>query len=325
MRRRDFLSGLGAIAWPRGAAAAVPPTMMRAGIVHPVSPKGVPPDYVAFIGRLNDLGYVEGTTLAVEYINLEGHIDRFDAAMRELVRRRVNLIFALGQEDNLRAAMAATSTIPIVMLAIGFDPVAEGYVKSLAQPGGNVTGLYVLSIEVAKKRLQLFKDAIPELSKAFGFWDFDAADAWRSAEEGAPALGLTLAGIELRDPPYDYERAFEQVAPDFRGAMFLVDSVVFTRDADRIAAFALRHRIASCFGTSRLVDAGGLMSYSADSAAAARRAAELADRIMRGAKPADLPIEQPTAFTLKINLKTATALGIAFPPQFLARADAVIE
>ena len=124
------------------------------------SPKSIPPSYIEFIKRLGELGYVEGDTLIVEYINLEGHLDRYGEAMRELVRRRVDLIFALGQEDNLRAAMAATSTIPIVMLAIGYDPMAKGYVKSLAQPGGNVTGIYVLSLEAVSKRLQLFKDAL---------------------------------------------------------------------------------------------------------------------------------------------------------------------
>ena len=138
--------------------------------------KSIPPSYIEFIKRLGELGYVEGDTLIVEYINLEGHLDRYGEAMRELVRRRVDLIFALGQEDNLRAAMAATSTIPIVMLAIGYDPMAKGYVKSLAQPGGNVTGIYVLSLEAVSKRLQLFKDAFPQQSKAFGFWDFDGAD-----------------------------------------------------------------------------------------------------------------------------------------------------
>jgi putative ABC transport system substrate-binding protein len=295
-------------------------------MVHPVSPKGVPPSYIAFVGRLRELGYIEGDALAVEYINLEGHVDRYDEAMRELVRRRVDLIFALGQEDNLRAAIAATTTIPIVMMAIGYDPLATGYVKSLARPTGNVTGIYVLSAEAIKKRLQLFKDAFPDHRAAFGFWDFDSAENWRAVEGAAPRLGLALASVELRDPPYDYERGLQQVGPEFRSALFLPPSAVFTRDAKRLAAFALQHRMVSCFDSSRIfVDAGGLMSYGADLVAAARRAAEFADRIARGAKPSDLPVEQSTRLTLRINLKTAKALGVTFPPTFLATADDVIE
>jgi putative ABC transport system substrate-binding protein len=328
--RREFISALGGaaagiVATARGASSQTPKPL-RVGMVHPVSAKGVPPSYVAFFGRLRELGYVEGDTLAVEYINLEGHPDRYDEAMRELVRRRVDLIFALGQEDNLRAAMAATDTIPIVMLAIGYDPLTNGFVSSLARPTGNVTGIYVLSIEATKKRLQLFKDAFPDLHAAFGFWDFDGAEAWRAVASAAPSLGIALTGVELRDPPYDYESALQRIAPEFRGALFLPASAVFTSDADRIAAFALRHRMLSCLdASSRFVAAGGLLSYGADYVAAARRAAELADQIARGAKPADLPIEQSTRFTLRLNLKTAKILRVTFPPTVLATADEVIE
>ena len=312
---------------PRRRARAARHRRNRCGSVWcPVSPKGVPPNYVEFIDRLRELGYVEGDTLAVEYINLEGHLDRYDDAMQELVRRRVDVIYALGQEDNLRAAMAATTTIPIVMVAIGYDPLAKGYVSSLARPTGNVTGIYVLSVEAIKKRLQLFKDSFPGQHAAFGFWDFDAVEPWRAAVEAAPSLGIALAGVELRDPPYDYERGLQQVAAEFRGALFMPNSAVFVRDAEPLAAFALRHRMVSCFNSSPVfVNAGGLMSYGADLAAAARRAAELADQIARGAKPADLPVEQSTRFSLRINLKTAKTLGVIFPPTFLATADEVIE
>jgi putative ABC transport system substrate-binding protein len=179
---------------------------------------------------------------------------------------------------------------------------------------------------VTKKRLQLFKDAFPEQHAALAFWDSQAANSWRAAADAAPSLGIALAGVELRDPPYDYERGLQQVAPEFRGALFMSSSAGFVPDAARLAAFALRHRMVSSFDATPLfVDAGGLMSYGADYAAAARRAAELADRIAHSAKPSDLPIEQSTRFTLRINLKTAKALGITFPPTFLAIADEVIE
>jgi putative ABC transport system substrate-binding protein len=246
--------------------------------------------------------------------------------MRELVRRGVNLIYALGQEENLRAAMAATSTIPIVMLAISYDPLAKGYVSSLARPTGNVTGISVLGIELIKKRLQLFKDAFPERHAAFGFWDFESDESWRIATAAAPSLGITLAGVKVAGRPYDYEGGLQQVAPEFRGALFMANSAIFVRDAERLAAFALRHQMVSCFDSSPIyVEAGGLMSYGADLGAAAQRAAEFADRIARGAKPSDLPVEQSTRFTLEINLKTAKTLGINFSPTFLATADDVIE
>jgi putative tryptophan/tyrosine transport system substrate-binding protein len=329
--RRKFISALGGVAvgfsWaPRRGRSQTPLKPLRIGLVHPVSPKGVPPNYVEFVDRLRELGYVEGDTLAIEYINLEGHVERYDEAMRDLVQRRVDLIFALGQEANLRAAMAATSTIPIVMLAISYDPLAKGYVSSLARPTGNVTGIYVLSIEATKKRLQLFKDAFPGQHAAFGFWDFESAETWKFAAEAAPSLGIALAGAELRGTPYDYESGFQQVAPDFRGSLFMPNSAAFVADAQRLAAFALRHRVTSCFESQpAFVNAGGLLSYGADLLAAARRAAEFADRIARGAKPSDLPVEQSTRFTLSINLKTAKTLGIIFPPTFLATADEVIE
>jgi putative tryptophan/tyrosine transport system substrate-binding protein len=329
MRRRDLILGFAVTAcvmWPaRTVYAQAARKPLRLGIVHPVSPKDVPPYYVAFVGRLRELGYVEGDTLEVEYINLEGYLERYDQAMRELVRRRVDVIFALGQEQNLRAALTATSTIPIVMLALTYDPIAKGLVSNLARPTGNVTGIYILSIEILKKRLQLLMEAVPETRAAFGFWDFDAAETWRAAADAAPLLGITLTGVELREPPYDYERAFQQVAPKFRGALFLPDSVVFLRDAERRATFALRHRMASSFHDASFVNAGGLMSYGADRATAARRAAEFVDRIARGAKPSNLPIEQSTRFVLSINLKTAKVLGITIPQSVLLRADEVIQ
>jgi putative ABC transport system substrate-binding protein len=330
MRRREFIAGLGgaAVVGPRGAwgQQASMPRPLRIGFVHPVSPKDVPPLYVAFVGRLRELGYVEGDTLAIEYINLEGQPGRHDEAMRELVRRRVDLIYALGQDETLRAAMAATSTIPIVMLAISYNPLEKGYVTSLARPTGNVTGIYVLETELIGKRLQLFKDAFPERRAAFGFWNDEAAPAWRAAADAAPLLGIALAGVEVRNPPYDYERGLLQVAPEFRGALFMPSSAFFVRDAERLAAFALHHRMLSCCESlPRFVEVGILMTYGADVVAAARRAAEIADRIARGAKPSDLPVEQPTRFTMRINLKTAKVLGVTLPPTFLARADEVIE
>jgi putative tryptophan/tyrosine transport system substrate-binding protein len=329
--RRQFVSTLGgaavcAIGATRRAHAQTTPKPLRVGFVHPVSPKGVPPNYIEFVGRLRELGYVEGDTLAIEYINLEGHPERYDEAMRELVRRRVDLIYALGQEENLRAAIAATTTIPIVMLAISYDPLAKGYVSSLARPTGNVTGITVLGVELIKKRLQLFKDAFPDRHAAFGFWDFESDETLRIATAAAPSLGITLAGVEVRGAPYDYERGLQQVAPEFRGALFMANSAIFVRDAERLATFALQHRMVSCFDSSPIyVEAGGLMSYGADLGAAARRAAEFADRIARGAKPSDLPVEQSTRFTLRINLKTAKTLGTTFSPTFLATADDVIE
>jgi putative ABC transport system substrate-binding protein len=212
------------------------------------------------------------------------------------------------------------------MVAIDYDPLARGYVSSLARPGGNVTGISIPQIELTEKRLQIVREAFPDVPAIAVFWDKISADQWHAAENAAPKLGLRLAGIEFREQPYDYERALAQLPLEHRRVLMVLTSPIFAvPDRARLPDFALRHRMASIFSLRQYVDVGGLMSYGVSFTALYRRSAEIVDRVARGAKPADLPIEQPTTFEFVANLKTARALGLHIPPTFLARADEVIE
>ena len=225
----------------------------------------------------------------------------------------------------MKSALAATRTVPIVMVALDFDPLALGYVTNLARPTGNVTGLFLQQIELSAKRVQLASDAFPEIRAATVFWDRQSSDLWLAARVAAVTLGLSLAGIELNEPPYNYELALGQISPDHRDTLIVMISPVFFSDRARLAEFALRHRMRSVCPLREFVEAGGLMSYGVSFTALGQRAAAYVDRIARGAKPSDLPIEQPTKFELVINLKTAKTLGIEVPPTLIARADEVIE
>jgi ABC-type uncharacterized transport system substrate-binding protein len=212
------------------------------------------------------------------------------------------------------------------MAAIDYDPLARGYVTSLARPTGNLTGIFFQQIELTAKRLQLLKEAFPNLQALTVFWDRISADQWRAAKSAAPGLGLRLVGIEFREPPYDYERALAQLpSEDYRALIVLTSPVFAVPNRVRLPDFARRHRLASMFSLREYVDVGGFMSYGVSFTAMFRRVAEYVDRIARGAKPADLPIEQPTKFELVINLKTARALDITVPDKLLALADEVIE
>jgi len=308
MKRREFITLLGGVAasWPLAARAQTSKTL-RIGIVS-INPR-TSPVWVTFLQRLQELGHIEGQN--------EG--------MKDLVRHNVNLLIATGNEIALKSALAATNSLPIVMVAIDYDPLARGYVTSLARPSGNVTGVFFQQIELSMKRMELLKEAFPELQSATVLWDQTTADQWRAIQSAAAALGIPVAGIELIKQPYDYERALSQTLLDHRRPVYFVMSGFFFRDRDRLANLALQRRVPSIFGTREYVDAGGLLSYGPNIIALFRRAAEYADRIARGAKPADLPIEQPTKFEVIVNLKTARALGINIPTPILLRADEVIQ
>jgi putative ABC transport system substrate-binding protein len=275
--------------------------------------------------RMTELGYVEGKNYMMDYIDLQGRPDRYGDAMQQLVDRKADVIVAFGPEASLKAALAATQTIPIVMVAIDFDPTALGYVTSLARPTGNVTGIFFEQIELAAKRLQLVKDAFPTIGKAIVFWDRFSADQWHATRDNAAKFGFDLAGIELRDYPYDYDRALAQAPPDHRGFLFAMTSPLFARDQDRIVQFTLLNRLPAMFVWREYVDRGGLASYGPNRTAMSRRTADYVHRIARGAKPSELPIERPTIFELVINLRTAKALGLEFSHAMLLRADEVIE
>ena len=280
--------------------------------------------YTAFDARLRELGYIEDQNLIVDYLNPEDQAEGIAGAIKQLIRRKVDVIIA-PYESAVKSALAAGSDVPIVMVAIDYDPLAQGYIKSLSRPGGRVTGLFLQQIELAKKRLQLLKVCLPNIQTATMFWDSPSEYQWKSTSNVAAEFGLRLAGVELREQPYDYESALAKVPPDHRSTLIMPTSAVFYRDRNRLADFALRHQIASMFVLREWVDAGGLLSYGASFPAIFRRAAEYVDKIAKGAKAADLPIEQPTKFELVLNLKTAKAIGATISPAIIVRADEVIE
>jgi putative tryptophan/tyrosine transport system substrate-binding protein len=323
MKRRQFITLLGGAAVsPLAAHAQQAVKMLRVGTAS-IQPRSSP-IWKAFDQRMAELGYQQDQNYTFDYIEVP-KVEEYEAGYRQLAARNVDIIITSGSEISLKSALASSSTKPIVMIAIDYDPITLGYVKSLARPAGNVTGLYLQQIELARKRLQLLKSAFPDIQAVTVFFDRTSDDQWKAAQSIAATLGLRVAGIDLGDPPFDYDKALSQAAPDDRGTVFVVASGFFLRDRERLAEFALRNRIVSMFWAREPVDAGGLLSYGPSFTAIYRRAADYVDRIARGAKPADLPIEQPTKFELVINLKTARALGITISPNLLVQAEEVIE
>jgi len=323
MNRRDLMMMIGgASAWPAVARAQQPTKTLRVGTVA-----GTPrssPHWVAFQRRMSELGYTEGRNFSFDFLQAAS-ADEYEVLTPKLTARGLDVILAIGPEVGLRSALAVTRTVPIVMIAIDYDPLALGYVTSLARPSGNVTGVVFQQIELAAKRIQLIKDAFPDRPAATMFWDKVSADQWEAARSTAVTLGLQLSGIELREWPYDYEAALNRAPLDHRGTLIVPTSPSFFRDRARLADFTLRHRILSMFVFREWVDAGGLLCYGPSITVLFGRVAELVDRIARGARPADLPIEQPTRFEMVANLKTAKAIGIELPTAILLRADEVIE
>jgi putative ABC transport system substrate-binding protein len=325
MRRREFITLLGgaAVAWPL-AVHAQPPAVLRVGAVSPV-PRGRGFLSVGFEGRMRELGYVEGQNFIFDYVDLQGQADRYGAGFQQLVERKADILIAGGAEEALKAALAATKSLPIVMVAIDYDPIPLGYVSSLARPTGNVTGLFMEQIQLAAKRVELAQDAFPAIRKATVFWDSSSADQWRATRDNSAKFGLDLTGIELGNYPYDYARALAQAPPEHRGFLFVMTSGPFARDRERIVQFTLLNRLPTMFVFREFVEQGGLLSYGPNRSVLSRRTADYVHRIARGAKPSDLPIERPTTFELVINLRTAKGLGLEFSQAMLLRADEVIE
>ena len=322
MKRREFITLLGsAAAWPLKARAQQRPKMLRIGTISTLARER--PTWRAFEQRLRELGYVEGDNLAVDY-SIERNFHLYASATQEMIRRKVDIIIATSN-DVLKLAMAATNTLPIVMVALDFDPFRLGYLTSVARPTGNVTGVFLLQVELSLKRLQILKEAFPTFEAATVFWDHRSAYQWQETQDAAASLGLRLAGVELRELPYDYDQALARIPPDHRDTLLVMASPLFFGDRQRLADFARRQRIASVFGQREHVDAGGLLSYGPSIPGMYRRAAEYVDKIARGANTTDLPIEQPTGFEFIINLETAKLIGKELPTSILLRADEVIE
>jgi putative ABC transport system substrate-binding protein len=322
--RRKFISALGSVAfaWPLAARAQQSEKMLRIGTAN-VQPRSAP-QWVAFERRMADLGYLEGKNFNYDHVQISS-TDAWEAGYRQVVGRNPDIVVAAGPELSLKSALTAADKLPIVMIAVDYDPIARGYVTSLARPTGNVTGIYFQNVELAGKHLQLMKQAFPNVTTAIVFWDRLSADYWAALQAGARQIGVRLVGIEFHERPYDYEGAIAGVAPNDLKFLFAVASPFFFFDRAILAEFALRHRMASLSTARQAVDAGSLMSYGANLNDMWVRAANYVDKIAKGAGPADLPIEQPTKFELIINAKAARALGVTIPPGVLAIADEVIE
>ena len=282
------------------------------------------PEHVAFEGRLRELGYVEGRNLTIDFVR-DDHLDRLVVAVGELVRRNVEVLVIGGQDAVLKAAIAATATrsTPVVFRAVDFDPLAEGYIASLAHPGSNLTGVAFQQPELIAKRLDLLAQTVPHITRIVLLYDAEGESQRNAATRAASALGRPIEAVELHDPPYDYERALAGT-DGARGDVLIMTTSGFNR-AEAAGEAALRHRLPAVGTSLRWVEAGFLMSYGPNLADMFRLSADYVDKILKGTKPADLPVQQPTRFELVVNLKTAKALGLTVPPSILARADEVIE
>jgi len=325
--RRELLIafGAGALAWARAVRAQAPAKVRRIGLLSQFSPSDAAPWHQAFRMGLRDLGWIEGKNIIIDYRYAEGKFDRLPDLAVDLVRLNVDVIVASVPTDAL-AAQKATRAIPIVM-AIAPDPVAMGLVESLARPGGNVTGLSNMAVELVGKRLELLKEMVPKLSRVAVLWNPQGAAStlsWKEIQLAARQLGVQLHSLEVRSPD-DFDKAFEDATRARAGALFIIPDQLIITNLQRIAGLAAKSRLPSIFQFSEFADAGGLVTYGVDRADLFRRAAAFVDKILKGAKPGDLPVEQPTRFELVVNLKTAKAIGLTIPQSVLFRADRVIE
>jgi putative ABC transport system substrate-binding protein len=328
MNKRKTMIALVALgAAPFAAKAQQAARIARIGYLSP-NLADAPRFHEAFGQGLRDLDYVEGRNLVIEYRDAGGKTEGFPALVAELVALRVDVIVAASTLAALTAKQA-TNIVPIVFPVAG-DPVASGLVASLARPGGNVTGLSLLAPELVAKRLELLTQAVPGVRRVAVLWQPGAfgdradKDGRKEAEVAARALGVSLHLVEVRGPG-DFDRAFSDMTTARAGALTVLPSGMFIGERQRLVRLAAKHRLPAVFQSRESVDAGGLMSYGPNFSDLFRRAATYVDKILKGAKPGDLPVEQPTKFELVINLKTARTLGLTIPQSVLRWADEVIQ
>jgi putative ABC transport system substrate-binding protein len=326
--RRRLLVGAAAwpaLAWTGTARAQAPARVARIGLLSPFSPADTALWHQAFRQGLRDLGWIEGKNIGIEYRYAESKSNILPDLAADLVRLRVDIIVV----DTISPALAAkntTRTIPIVVAA-GSDTVVSGLIESLARPGGNVTGLEQMAPGLGGKRLELLKEIVPKLSRVAVLWNPKNAGStlnWKELQVPARQLGVQLHSLEVSSLT-GFDKAFDDAARVHAGALAVMPDPVFVTNLKRIADLAVRSRLPSIFHLREFVDAGGLVAYGPDRADLFRRAATYVDKILKGTKPADLPVEQPTKFELVVNVKTAKALGLTVPQAFLMRADRVIE
>ena len=299
----------------------------RIGYVSGTGDPSNPGPYVEALRQgLRDLGYVEGKNIVIEFRGAEGKLDRIQGIVAELVQLKVDVLI-LPILPAIRAAQQATKTIPIIMVT-NLDPVAAGIADSLARPGGHITGLATFQRDLSGKRLELLSEVVPRISRVGILRDADGAMSamgFKDYEAAARGLKIQLQSLEVHGSNLDLDGAFQAAAKGGANAVITITDAALLRNSNRIANLATKNRLPSMYEGRTWVEAGGLISYSADDLDAYRRAATYVDKILKGAKPADLPIEQPTKFELVINLKTAQRIGLIIPPHVLARADRVIR
>jgi len=326
MRRRDFLTVLGAAtSWPLAARAQQRANIPRIGFLGN-STAALEANLVGpFREGLHDLGYVQEQNIVIEYRWAEGNYERFPSLIAELLGQNVAVIVTAGTPASL-AVKKGTNSVPLVMVGVG-DPVATGLVASLAKPGGNVTGLTSTAEETEGKRWELLKELIPKLSHVAALWNPDNPTLLSQLKEmwtAAQVMGIRLVVLPVRNPR-EIEESFKAIVGEQPGALIVMGDRLFLHNRQTIIDFATKQGLPVVPVHPELVEAGGLMSYGPSYPSMHRRAAYFVDRILKGTKPSDLPVERPTKFELVINLKTARALGLTIPPTLLARADQVIE
>ena len=330
MDRRAFIGSLagGLLAAPLSTAAAQPREKVpRVGYLSPGSPSDLARQrrFEAFRQGLRELGYVEGQNIAIEPRWAEGKYARYSGLAADLVRLKVDVIVAVGGRAT-QDAQQATRTIPIVMSVV-IDPLGSGLVASLAHPGGNVTGLTIMASDVVGKQFEVVKEVVPKVSRVALLWNPanpGSAPQVREAEGAARAFGVRLQTLEARDPQ-EIDSAFAAMAKERAGALVVLSDAILLNQRRQIAELAAKSRLPAVYTLREHAEAGGLMAYGANPLDLERRAATYVDKILKGAKPADLPVEQATKFELVINLKTAKALGLTIPPTLLFQADEVLQ
>jgi putative ABC transport system substrate-binding protein len=310
------------------AQAQQPKKVTRIGYLSTIGPSEDLARSAAIGLALRELGYIERQDIVFEYRYAEGKLDRYPELAAELARLKVDVIVVAGGSAMIRAAKNATQTIPIVMVGAAPDPVEAGLIESLARPGGNITGLTTLSRDLGGKRLELLKEAVPKISRVAVLYDPASPMGARAVKEDLPvaarALGLTIQPWEVRAAD-DFDRVFAALNKQRPDGLYVPSGALLGANQKRTIGFALKSRLPSMFNDREDAESGALMSYGADIADRYRRVAYYVDRILKGTKPADLPVEQPTKFELVINLQTAKQIGLTIPPNVLARADRVIK
>jgi putative ABC transport system substrate-binding protein len=325
MRRRKFIGLLGGLgAWPLVAGAQQPAKLKRLGYLNP----GLRSPYTeAFLNGLRECGWIEEKNIVIEWRHAAGDSGKLKAYAAEFARLKLDVILA-STSAATQAMQDVTKTVPIVFVAAG-DPVGQGFVKSLSHPGGNITGVsFDVTADITAKQVQLLIEMVPGIDRVAVLWKPDSPflrSYWEAARAKGPDLGVALDSFEVQEPR-QFESTFDAIKSAHAGALIVLSDSFFTFHSSRIAELAAKYRIPTIYGHSRyILEGGGLMSYGPSLAEISRRGASYVDKILKGAVPADLPVEQPIKFDLVINLKAAKALALNVPPALLARADEVIE